>query len=174
MPLPDEFWSRLKAAEKKLPNGAVGYKNDEEKLRYDLIPPSLLESLAAVLTFGAKKYADRNWEKGMAWGRVFGALMRHMWAWWRGEAADPDTGLSHLAHAAFCIAALIEYETTSMMEHDDRPSTRAALSWIGALKQEQAQAQEAQEIAGMTGPKAAHDPAKYAERRCDCGLCRTV
>lgn len=87
-----------------------GRKDDGSKPRYDLIPPELLEAVAHVLTFGAQKYSERNWEKGMKWGRPFAAMMRHMWAWWRGEKADPETGYSHLWHAACCIAFLVAYE----------------------------------------------------------------
>ena len=68
-----------------------GVKFDQNKTRYDLLPPEFLESTAKILGFGANKYGERNWEKGMSWGRVFGALMRHMWAWWRGEKADAET-----------------------------------------------------------------------------------
>jgi hypothetical protein len=62
-----------------------GCKDDQDKTRWDLLPPDALEEIAKVLTFGANKYNDRNWEKGMKWHRPFGALMRHMWAWWRGQ-----------------------------------------------------------------------------------------
>jgi hypothetical protein len=88
----------------------AGVKFDEGKIRYDLIPPEALEGLAWILTFGATKYGDRNWEKGMNWGRPFAALMRHMWAWWRGEEKDTETGKSHLWHAITNIAFLITYE----------------------------------------------------------------
>ena len=64
------------------------------------------------------KTGDRNWEKGMKWGRVYGALMRHLWAWWRGEKADPETGMSHLWHAGCCIAFLITYEQRGIGEDD--------------------------------------------------------
>lgn len=97
-----------------------GRKDDSGKLRMELLPPELLTATATVLGFGAQKYADRNWEKGMKWGRVFGALMRHMWAWWRGEKSDPETGYSHLWHAACCISFLIAYEQRQIGE-DDRP-----------------------------------------------------
>lgn len=97
-----------------------GRKDDTDKIRMELLPPELLEATAAVLTYGAKKYADRNWEKGMKWSRVFGALMRHMWAWWRGEKYDAETGYSHLWHAACCLAFLIAYEERNLGE-DDRP-----------------------------------------------------
>lgn len=84
-------------------------KFDQDKARYNLIPAEALDGLATVLTYGAAKYAPRNWEKGMPWGRVFGALMRHMWAWWRGEDNDPETGFSHLWHAHCCIVFLSTY-----------------------------------------------------------------
>lgn len=97
-----------------------GFKADAGKAPYHLIAPEHLEALAAVLDFGAKKYAPRNWEKGMDWSRPFSALMRHMWAWWRGEGADPETGMSHLWHAACCIMFLVAYEERGI-GRDDRP-----------------------------------------------------
>lgn len=93
-----------------------GVKFDADKVRLELIPPELLFAVGTVLTFGAKKYADRNWELGMQWGRVYGALMRHMWAWWRGEMTDPETGYSHLWHAATCLAFLLTYEERKIGE----------------------------------------------------------
>ena len=97
-----------------------GRKDDGGKARMDLIPPEIMFAMGAILTFGALKYADRNWEKGMSWGRVFGACMRHMWAWWGGKGPttksflfgdlDAETGFSHLWHAATCVAFLVAYE----------------------------------------------------------------
>jgi len=97
---------------------AGGHKDDRGKVRMELIPPELLEAVGDILTFGAEKYADRNWEYGMKWSRPFGALMRHMWAWWGGEQNDPETGRSHLWHAACCIAFLVAYEQRSVGEDD--------------------------------------------------------
>lgn len=97
-------------------------KHDDDKLRFDLVPPHALQEVVAVYTMGAKKYGDRNWEQGLAWGRVFGAIMRHLWAWWAGEDNDPESGLSHLAHAAWGCLALLEYQHTHP-ELDDRPLT---------------------------------------------------
>jgi hypothetical protein len=101
----------------------TGTKNDQGKLRYDLLAPDALRGLVDVLTFGAKKYADRNWEGGIKFGRVFAAAMRHLWAWWRGEEFDPETGLSHLDHAACCIHFLSAYTKRGMGGLDDRPKT---------------------------------------------------
>ena len=97
-----------------------GRKNDIGKARHDLIPPELPDAVAQVLAFGANKYGERNWEKGMKWGRPYAALMRHMWAWWRGEKADPETGMSHLWHASCCLAFLVAFEARKTGV-DDRP-----------------------------------------------------
>ena len=97
-----------------------GRKDDANKPRFDLLPGDALEEIAIILTSGASHYGDRNWEAGMAWHRPFGALMRHMWRWWQGEALDPDSGRTHLAHAACCVLFLISYEKRGIGK-DDRP-----------------------------------------------------
>lgn len=97
-----------------------GRKDDEEKLRLDLVPYDAIKAIAAILTFGATKYGDRNWENGMKWSRVFSALQRHLVAWWEGEALDAETGKSHLWHAGCCILFLIAYELRNA-GMDDRP-----------------------------------------------------
>ncbi len=101
-----------------------GVKFDGGKVRYELLPPELLEATAKVLTYGANKYDDRNWELGMKWSRVFGAMMRHLWAWWNPfvSSVDEETGYSHLWHAACCLAFLIAYEARGVGE-DDRPKS---------------------------------------------------
>lgn len=97
-----------------------GVKLDDDKVRIDLVAPELIFAVATIGTFGAKKYTDRNWEKGMKWGRIFAACMRHLWAWWGGKLPtsmnhllgelDEETEMSHLWHAGWCIMALIAYE----------------------------------------------------------------
>ena len=93
-------------------------KADDAKTRQDLLPPELLEETAKVLTFGAQKYSAHNWAQGASWSRYFSAMMRHMWAWWRGEDNDPETGFSHLAHAACCLSFLIAYQRRGLGEDD--------------------------------------------------------
>lgn len=96
-----------------------GVKYDGGKLRYDLIPAYALEQLAAIYTMGSKKYDDNNWRKGMKWTRIFGALMRHAWAWYRGQDIDPESGLNHMAHASWNCFTLVEYARIRP-EFDDR------------------------------------------------------
>lgn len=99
-------------------NDALKYDND--KTRYDLLAPDALEQVAQVYTYGAKKYAPENWRKGMAYSRVFGAVLRHLWAFWRGEKLDSESKLPHLAHAMWGCMTLCEYDQRGMGE-DDRP-----------------------------------------------------
>ena len=54
----------------------------------------------------------------MSSGRVFGALMRHLWAWWAGETKDPETGISHLYHASCCLMFLAAYEARQIGTDD--------------------------------------------------------
>jgi hypothetical protein len=100
---------RVHTAEGKLKEGI---KHDEGKVEYHHFSPLAFEEINKVLTFGAKKYNDYNWRDGFHWSRPFNACMRHLWAWWRGEDLDPESGLSHLAHAACCIMMLLEFMLT--------------------------------------------------------------
>lgn len=97
-----------------------GLKEDAGKLRFDLLPPDALTELVRVYTVGAAKYAPRDWEQGISFGRVFAALMRHAWAFWRGEENDPEDGIPHMAHAAWNCMALLAYSLRKMDAFDDR------------------------------------------------------
>jgi len=98
-----------------------GTKFDTGKPRWDLLPVDALDELVQVLTFGASKYADRNWEKGINYSRVYGAAMRHLTKFWKGIDKDDETGLEHLAHAMCCCMFLLSYRLRGMKDFDDRP-----------------------------------------------------
>jgi hypothetical protein len=87
-------------------------KFDQDKLPLHLLSTEAMNQTAAVLAFGAKKYAEHNWRAGFAWSRPLSAAMRHITAFNAGEDKDPESGLSHLAHAACCIMFLLEFEKT--------------------------------------------------------------
>ena len=87
--------------------GGRGLKKDHGKDRWDLLPWEEVEEIVKVLTFGANKYADNNWQKvPQGRERYFAAAMRHLVAWRRGEERDPESGLKHLAHAGCCLLFL--------------------------------------------------------------------
>lgn len=97
-----------------------GVKFDANKLRLDLVPTEGVSAVADILTGGAAKYGDRNWEKGMDWSRPYGAALRHLLAWWGGEDRDRESGKSHLWHAATNLFFLIAYQARNKGK-DDRP-----------------------------------------------------
>lgn len=84
-------------------------RDDKGKLRWDLLPMDAIRELVRVYTFGSVKYEDNNWRKGMKWTRVFASLMRHIDAFWAGEMYDEESGLHHLAHAAWNCITLMWY-----------------------------------------------------------------
>lgn len=100
-----------------------GYRYDSGKLPINLVPVEAIHGMAQVLQFGAKKYTARNWEKGMAWNRVYDSAMRHLLDWEKRIDKDPESGLSHLKHALTNLAFLVTYEERGLTKFDDRPHT---------------------------------------------------
>jgi hypothetical protein len=84
-----------------------------------LLSTHALTEVAKVMTFGKKKYAAHNWRGGFAWSRPLAAAARHLYAYIGGEDKDPETGLSHLAHAICCCMFVLEFEKTRP-DLDDR------------------------------------------------------
>jgi hypothetical protein len=97
-----------------------GVKHDSEKPIMALIPPNALEQEAKVWTFGAKKYDQWNWKKGLEFTRILSALMRHTNALNKGEDLDPESGLHHGAHIRCCAAMIIEFYLDERVDLDDR------------------------------------------------------
>ena len=91
-----------------------GRKFDGDKPQYGLLPPKALKETVKVLTLGAQKYEPDNWKiVPDAQSRYFDALMRHLWDWKSGEKLDPETGISHLAHACCNILFILERDSTT-------------------------------------------------------------
>ena len=88
-----------------------GRKDDHGKPRWSLLPWGALRSVVDVLTQGAIRYQDHNWQLVQnARDRYFSACQRHLTAWWAGEADDPDDQLPHLAHAICCLLFLLWFD----------------------------------------------------------------
>lgn len=71
-----------------------------------------INEVAKVFTFGANKYEEHNWRKGMKWSKCIGCMKRHIAAFEMGEDLDNESGAYHLAHAASNILFLLEYYKT--------------------------------------------------------------
>lgn len=92
--------------------------------RFDLIPNEFERALATHYGVGARKYADRNWERGYKWSLSVAALRRHLAAWIDGEDCDPETGSNHLIAVAWHAIALFIFQIRRLGTDDVRPVGR--------------------------------------------------
>jgi hypothetical protein len=85
----------------------VGIKHDSGKPMFHCLDAEALLDLGRVAEFGARKYGLENWRQvDDASRRYFDAAIRHLLAS-RSAMCDNDSGLPHLAHAAWnCLACL--------------------------------------------------------------------
>lgn len=115
-----------------------GAKFDQDKVRLDLIPGGALWELGKVYTYGAtNKYAPYNWAKGIAYSRVYGAMMRHAVKWfWGCVTNDPETRCHHLASVAWCAFTLMHYDQdpSTYQQFDDRPFNAGLVGAVKELK----------------------------------------
>ena len=94
-------------------------KFDTNKLPLGLIDKTALDGLAAVLQYGAGKYAAQNWRLGLQYSRVYDAALRHLTAFIDGEDCDPESGLPHVDHAMCCLMFLSNF-SKKRKDLDDR------------------------------------------------------
>ena len=106
-----------------------GIKEDNGKAPLSLLDREALEQIAQVLRFGATKYSPHNWRSGIRYTRLTDAALRHLFAFVDGEDLDPETGISHVAHAGCCIMFLL-WMVRHRPDLDDRHKTEQALSAI--------------------------------------------
>lgn len=97
----------------------VAVKYDANKPDFTYLSYEFMEEMVKVREFGAKKYTRNNWKKGFKVTRSLAAALRHIYSFLRGETNDPESGLSHLAHAACCLEHAI-YDMKVHPENDDR------------------------------------------------------
>jgi hypothetical protein len=95
-------------SEEKYPAASSGAMREKlQNLNYDLIPfQEIAEAYARVAEHGAKKYAPWNWSKGLPRVQILGSLLRHTFAYLRGEERDKDSGLLHSDHILWNAVAL--------------------------------------------------------------------
>lgn len=88
---------------------ATGGQKGQKQARIGSIDPQALMDIAKVAGFGEQKYARLNYLNGYDWSLSYDACQRHLHAFWSGEDLDPESGLPHLAHAAWHCAAMLAF-----------------------------------------------------------------
>jgi len=77
--------------------------NASNKGRMDLLPPEAILRLSRWYEWGAQKYGDHNWERGMPISRYLDAAIRHTFKYMAG-CNDED----HLSAAVWNLLAIIQ------------------------------------------------------------------
>lgn len=99
--------------------GELGDRLNKGKLRWALVDFDALEDMVRVLEFGATKYDDHNWKKGLKSTEVCESLLRHVFAFMRGEDIDKESGESHIGHI-LCNAMFLSYMMKFRPDMDTR------------------------------------------------------
>ncbi len=112
----NDQWEKLETPTQPI---SQGLKHDSGKPDLSMVSYELLEQIAFVREFGAKKYSRSNWKKGFLVTRSLAAALRHIFLFLSGETNDTESGLSHLAHAVCCLEHSI-YDMKHHPENDNR------------------------------------------------------
>lgn len=105
----EEAAAHYAAQETRVVDPETGGEKGQKPCQLGAVDPLALQFLGLVAGMGANKYGRNNYTLGYRWSLSFDALLRHVLAFWAGEDNDPESGLPHLAHAAFHCLALITF-----------------------------------------------------------------
>jgi hypothetical protein len=97
----------------------LGRRFNNNKLKWSLVSWRALEPLVQVLMFGAEKYDDHNWKKGLKYTETCESLQRHLNSFLEGEDNDKESKISHVGHI-LCNAMFLSYMSMFRKDLDDR------------------------------------------------------
>lgn len=103
----------------KSKNKKGGVKHDQGKLKLSLIPKEAIWEIGNALTYGANKYGEFNFRKGISHSRLLDAAMRHITEYISGEDIDSESGNTHISHALGSLA-MLAWMVKHRPELDDR------------------------------------------------------
>lgn len=101
-----------------------GYKESMSKIKtgFHLIPAEWVWALADLLTKGAQKYSERNWERGMSRAQLLRAAKGHINKFEMGHTYDEETGTHELVSAAWNCLVLFSHVVRGIGKDDiERP-----------------------------------------------------
>jgi len=113
-------------------DGRAEKKNALEKIPVGEIPLSFLHSIVRVLMWAhaVKGYQWGDWRKGHPYMTNLNACIRHLFAFIGGRDNDPESGLSHLWHAACQIMFVVHNHEKYGKALDDRPVTSTVVETV--------------------------------------------
>lgn len=150
------------------------HKNDDGKLRYDVVPEEWETALALIMSFGAKKYGKDTWQKvPQGKDRYYSALRRHLAAFRLGEIRDSESGFPHLWHVAVNALMLQHYADMENDAQETAPENEEFTEFSENEKEERlkkffamAEAEEEAEAGAEVNEE--EDPCAKCEKRDNC------
>jgi hypothetical protein len=125
--------------ETRITDATTGGMKGKKLTQLGALDPLALIELSRVAGMGANKYAPFNFMKGYDWSLSFNAMMRHALLFWNGEETDPESGLNHMAHAAWMALCLVSFSARHLGTDDryaglhqtpDAPPVRGGGDWF--------------------------------------------
>lgn len=111
-------WYNKPTGETRETDPVTGGEKGKKLAELGAIDPASLLELAKVAGYGSGKYARLNYMKGYKWSLSYDAMQRHLLLFWNGESFDPESGLHHLAHAAWHCMTLMSYDERELGTDD--------------------------------------------------------
>jgi len=122
--LPDgdnDFRPPIATGEVRVVDPKTGGAKGSKPCQMGALDPVGLEQMGLVAGMGSIKYDRFNFLKGYKWSLSVDALYRHLLSFLAGEDNDPESGLPHMAHAAWHAHALTGFLKRGIGT-DDRPT----------------------------------------------------
>ena len=101
----------------------TGGQKGQKDCQLGALDPLALWEVGNIAGFGNRKYERYNFAKGYKWSLSYDALQRHLMLFWGGENMDPESGLPHIAHAAWHCLALLTFSMRGKGTDDRFPSS---------------------------------------------------
>lgn len=92
-----------------------GLRYNQGRRKWSLVHFESIEPMIEVLEFGAKKYAPKNWMKGLKKEEILESMQRHLAKLMDGEENDGESGLSHMGHIQ-CNAMFYNYMIKNFLD----------------------------------------------------------
>lgn len=121
--LTSDFSKPLPKDEVRITDPKTGGQKGSKLARFALIPMDALWAVAEHFGLGARKYEDRNWERGYRWSLSYDALLRHLALDMQGQERDEETGSLHIVAVAWHALVLVAFRLRGIGTDDRKGRT---------------------------------------------------
>lgn len=108
----------MSAEEIRVTDPTTGGQKGQKLAQLGALDPAALMEVAKIAGFGASKYERMNYMRGFAWSLSYDALQRHIHEFWNGNEVDEESGLLHMAHAAWQCLCLLSFSRRNLGTDD--------------------------------------------------------